>query len=256
MATLDVTGLTALVNLSIDTIAEGDYDFSTLTSLNQVEMGNLTMTSNFVLSNPALQNVNLYNIDFGTFDCNLSGLTASMISLYVAGCSNISSDISLYDHPDLSSVELSDVTFTGTRILDIANSGDGLAISATDTDLYGVQLNNCSVDSLQVGDDVTSRSAAFTSLDILSTTVNSVQLSNTTGLLSVTLTGSFGTITEFSLFDGALDASSVNAILVGFDTAVKSSGSITIVGGNAAPTGAGLTAVSNLQGRGVTVTTN
>lgn len=56
--------------------------------------------------------------------------------------------------------------------------------------------------------------------------------------------------------DTALDAASVNNVLVSLDAAGLASVTIDIAGSNAAPTGAGLTAKTNLQGRGCTVNTN
>ncbi len=55
----------------------------------------------------------------------------------------------------------------------------------------------------------------------------------------------------------ALDETSVNFILTQIDAAGTSNGTLSISGGtNAAPTGAGATAVTNLQSRGWTVSTN
>lgn len=58
-------------------------------------------------------------------------------------------------------------------------------------------------------------------------------------------------------FDGcSIDQTGVNNILVSLDAAGLASVTIDIDGTNAAPSGAGLTAKSNLQGRGCTVNTN
>lgn len=56
--------------------------------------------------------------------------------------------------------------------------------------------------------------------------------------------------------NAALDAAGVNNVLVSLDTAGLASVTIDIAGSNAAPTGAGLIAKVNLQGRGCTVNTN
>ena len=65
------------------------------------------------------------------------------------------------------------------------------------------------------------------------------------------------TLTNINLSNNALDVASVNQLLIDVDTTGHLNGTLNLSGGtNAAPTGAGLTAVTALQGKGWTVTTN
>ena len=65
------------------------------------------------------------------------------------------------------------------------------------------------------------------------------------------------TLLDFRAENNLLTESAVNQLLIDFDTAGHSGGVLNIGGaGNAAPTGAGLTAKANLQGKSWTVTTN
>ena len=109
---------------------------------------------------------------------------------------------------------------------------------------------------------------SLTSLDI-SNWVFGAALTNGTGLIfncssltTLTVGNAFNAAvnctTYVTAFENcALDVTSVNAILVSIEAAGSSGGILDINGGtNAAPTGAGATAVTDLQGRGWTVTTN
>jgi hypothetical protein len=65
------------------------------------------------------------------------------------------------------------------------------------------------------------------------------------------------TLVDFRAENNLLTESAVNQILIDFDTAGHSGGILNVGGtGNAAPTGAGLTAKTSLQGKSWTVTTN
>lgn len=80
-------------------------------------------------------------------------------------------------------------------------------------------------------------------------------------LLTTFPSGVFDDVATSCSFTGAfngtkLDATGVNNILISLDAAALASVTIDIAGSNAAPTGAGLTAKTNLQGRGCTVNTN
>lgn len=65
------------------------------------------------------------------------------------------------------------------------------------------------------------------------------------------------TIIGFEAQDNLLPESAVNGLLVAFDNAGGTNGTLKLGGtGNAAATGAGLTAKTSLEGKGWTVTVN
>lgn len=70
-----------------------------------------------------------------------------------------------------------------------------------------------------------------------------------------TVTSASTDLLQISLYNNQLDASAVNALLVAMDSAGASGGSISITG-NAAPSGAGITAKNNLIGKGWLVDTD
>ena len=103
-------------------------------------------------------------------------------------------------------------------------------------------------------------SAAITSLDLSALVTvggSNIAISGNTALESIDLSSFVPTSGgEFYFAGNALTAASVNAILARFvANAAFVSGQIDLSGGtNAAPTGQGLTDVTTLRGRGVTVT--
>jgi hypothetical protein len=87
--------------------------------------------------------------------------------------------------------------------------------------------------------------APLTSLGLLNASLNSLGYSDTT------LPAWGGT---YYLNDNGMTAGEVNAVLIDFDTAGASNGTLNVSGTNAAPTGAGITALISLLGKGWTIT--
>jgi hypothetical protein len=83
-----------------------------------------------------------------------------------------------------------------------------------------------------------------------------ISISGNSFLTNITLGNSLNCL-NIDLSGNALSQSSVNAILVAIDTAGYSNGTLNLgAGTNSAPSGAGSTAKTSLQGKGWTVTTN
>lgn len=80
-------------------------------------------------------------------------------------------------------------------------------------------------------------------------------IADTCDINDVTITSANVALTSVILFNNLLDTTAVNAILVGLDSTGAVNGSVSITG-NQAPSGAGLTAKTSLQGKGWTVDTD
>lgn len=184
---------------------------------------------------------------------NLTGLTrfnADWNGLQSVNLSNLPNledvDISDCDVPGTNTASLTSVNLSGSTAvqflrLDDSNFSGGIPNLTGLTSLINLDMDQCNI----TGNVDLSMLTALTSFD----------LGGNTGLTSVTIFEQV--LNDVIINNAALTEASVNDILGWLDGGGETNGYVDLSGGtNAAPTGDGLTAVTNLEGKGWTVQVN
>ena len=184
---------------------------------------------------------NLASITSATFAGSLfAGLTGTYGAISITGCTSLVT-VNL-SQATLTSVDLSGCTSLTNLYLDATGNYSLNLTGCTSLITFDLGFNYCDIVSLNL-----------TGCSVITGIETSL---GTSALQTVTLTTV--PLLEYCRFPGAaLNVASVNAILQALDANGISNGTLDLSGGtSAAPTGAGVTAKTSLQGKGWTVTTN
>jgi len=184
-----------------------------------------------------LTNLENFNADYNALTTvNLSGL-ANLLFVDISDNEKVD-----FSENSLTSVNLSGCTSLQTLRLDDSNFSAGIPNLSGLTDLSIVDMDQCSITG----------NVDLSMLPVL----EEFDLSGNTGLTSVTISDQQPLI-YVNLYNTDITEASVNDILETLDGSGVENGSVNLGSGtSAAPTGAGATAVTNLQGKGWLVTVN
>ena len=185
-----------------------------------------------------LTNLQTFNADWNSLQTvNLSGLT-NLINVDV-------SDTELLDgsgNPSLTGINLSGCTALQELRLDDSNFSAGIPDLSGLTALQFIDMDQCSISG---------------AIDISASSFNALTGFDFSGndITSITLPEAY--LNDVNLNGNALTEEVVNDVLQWLDGSGVENGSVNLAGGtNAIPTGTGLTAKTNLQGKGWNVTVN
>jgi len=185
-----------------------------------------------------LTNLQTFNADWNSLQTvNLSGLT-NLINVDV-------SDTELLDgsgNPSLTGINLSGCTALQELRLDDSNFSAGIPDLSGLTALQYIDMDQCSISGAI---DISASSFnALTGFDFSSNDITSITLPE-------------ANLNDVNLNNNALTEEVVNDVLQWLDGSGVENGSVNLAGGtNAIHTGTGLTAKTNLQGKGWTVNVN
>jgi hypothetical protein len=197
-----------------------------------------------------VEQITVVQTDFSSMD--LSGCTA-LVRAAVSNNGLNTGGLSLLDLEGLSALEYLDCSSCGLSSLDLSDCAALESLHCRDNNLTALDVSaNTALTSLQCSNELTS-------LDLTGlTSLETFGCSEYETLETVTMPASHS-IREFYAYGMALTETAVNAILVSLDGSGVEDGEVDLsnpdeLGTNAAPTGAGATAVTSLQGKGWSVT--
>lgn len=263
----------SIASLDLSSLQSSKVSVSRCNAITSVNLNSLVNSRyiNFNL-NPLLSSINLSSLSLaGQIQIFCPSLTSLQLPLLTKANSVNVGGSPLINTINLSSLQSGSVTINGTIItslnLNSLVSSTGLSIT-----------NNSLLSSLQIDSLTTAKvisiggNSSLTSIDlstITSVLINgSLNISNNTSLTSIGATTSTAVVGLFSqpwtsalgfyLNDNNFGQTEVDNILVAADTSGLTSSTInigneSIIGTNQSPSGTGLTAKTNLEGKGWTV---
>ena len=240
-----------------------------------INLISLTNSNSIIISAPSSSNIfldnfvettNQFAITTNAISLTFSNLILTLQAFDINGCNTLqslsvpnlnNSPISIQNNPNLTSIDISGLTTTNKIIINNNTSLETIDLSS---------LDNIKVNAEDTGNNllyIDESNSNLKSIDLsglITVNNNVISLVQTTGFpnLEEVILNNAVDATNIDIRFANLTQTSVDNILVALDTAGYSGGTVDLSGGtSAAPSvGTGQPAVTSLQGKGWTVTTN
>ena len=240
-----------------------------------INLISLTNSNSIIISAPSSSNIfldnfvettNQFAITTNAISLTFSNLILTSQAFDINGCNTLqslsvpnlnNSPISIQNNPNLTSIDISGLTTTNKIIINNNTSLETIDLSS---------LDNIKVNAEDTGNNllyIDESNSNLKSIDLsglITVNNNVISLVQTTGFpnLEEVILNNAVDATNIDIRFANLTQTSVDNILVALDTAGYSGGTVDLSGGtSAAPSvGTGQPAVTSLQGKGWTVTTN